>query len=146
MTTKILAVGFGLLAVACVDNRPSTGRCTGTIASVAIDEPIVPAQSYFYRDDDILGDEDAPIAMAYGTRVIVDAELADMPDKTLIGTFPSTDAKFHRWAHTEDGGSTSAESITFTTAHRERLVGQFVSGAMTCTFDLRRAYEKDTHD
>lgn len=142
-----------LLAIGCVDNRPSTGDCTGTINGLAISEKIVAAESSFWRDDDILGDEDGPLQMRYA-RIAVDAQFDDMPSDRDKGTYLITDPRLDHWYTTVDGDIALTATLTVTKAERQRLVGSFVfatppedaPGSVTCTFDLRRAFEKDTDD
>lgn len=140
--------------IACVDNTPSSGRCTGTVEGHTINLAMDPAASYFYRDDDHFGDEDGPFVMRYGDGVFtVDGQFDDMPSGRELGTrtVPQNDIVDTWNVHTTLGfGDALGSTLTLTTSSRERVVGSFTTrfnqGSLTCTLDLRRAYEHDTDD
>ncbi len=143
-----------LVAMGCIDSTPSSGQCTVTFNGQTSTWTIDPGESHFYREDDILGDEDAPVALRYGGgQVRVQGELDDMPTSSYVGTHrvPSED-RVRRWdiEHAPAMSSPTETSVTFTTASRDRLVGEFQSryteGTMRCSFNLRRAWEHDTDD
>lgn len=143
-----------VLPTACVNTTPSSGRCTGTIDGRPVDLPMDAAASYFYRDDDILGDEDGPFVMAYGAGALtVSGQFDDLPSSRELGTRPvPQDDIVDRWEvrSTLSGGNAQGSTLTLTTSSRERVVGSFTTrfaeGSVTCTLDLRRAYERDTDD
>jgi len=149
-----LALVARMSLVGCVDTSPSTGRCTGTLDGRAIDLPIDPAPSGFYRDDDILGDEDGPFTISYGSGAIrVEGEFANLPSSRDLGTYrvPAPD-RVGVWAlsTTLTNDVAGVTTLTLTTASRERVVGSFAAeiagGTLMCTLNLRRAYERDTDD
>jgi hypothetical protein len=88
-----------LVAMGCIDSTPSSGQCTVTFNGQTSTWTIDPGESHFYREDDILGDEDAPVALRYGGgQVRVQGELDDMPTSSYVGTHrvPSED-RVRRW-------------------------------------------------
>lgn len=138
----------------CIDSRPSTGQCSVTVMGQVSTLTIDPGDSYFFRDDDILGDEDAPLRISYGGGAWrVSGELDDLPDSRYLGEHrPPTEDRLRLWSN-ESRFTTSSYNdtvVTLTAAGRERVVGSFrtsfAEGSAQCTFDLRRAYEHDTDD
>jgi len=141
-------------SVGCVDTAPSSGRCLGLVDGRPVDLAMDPAPSGFYREDDILADEDGPFTLSYGGGALrVEGMFDDLPSARDIGTYrvpsePSVDA----WnlTTTITPGAVVESTLTLTAASRERVVGSFATtftgGSLTCTLDLRRAYERDTDD
>jgi hypothetical protein len=138
----------------CVDTSPSSGRCLGVLDGGAVNLAMDPEPSAFHRDDDILGDEDGPFTISYGGGAVrVEGVFDDLPSARDLGTYrvpsePSVDA----WSLTTTlaAGAVEESTLTLTTASRERVAGsfstRFAGGQLTCTLDLRRAYERDTDD
>lgn len=114
---------------------------------------MVASSSYFYRDDDILLDDDGPFVMQYGTAVSVAGAFDDLPSSRDVGTYPTSDPRIKTFAVTVGSNTASSAQLTVTKAAPSRVVGEFVVGGgsgdatnLQCTFDLRRAYEHDTDD
>ncbi len=148
----VLSLVIASSSSGCVDTRPSTGRCTGTLTGVTTPLTMDAADSQFHRDDDIL-DDDAPFALSYGGGLVrFEGELADMPTDALLGTHATNDAFFHGFGATRpEVPSLDSASMTFTAARSDRLVGTldatYTDGStLRCELDLRRAYELDTDD
>lgn len=136
-----------LLLAGCFDKTPSSGDCTGSWNGKPISASIVPESSYFFRDDDILLDDDGPFVMNYGTELQVQGTFKDLPNGTYVGTYPTTDQRLSRWSLLIRGlGVTEPAQLTLTTSMASRVIGQFELPGLVCTFDLRRAYERDTDD
>lgn len=156
MKTPTILLALAALAspLGCVDTTPSSGRCTGSVGGRAVDLPMDPAGSYFYRDDDILADEDAPFLMSYGAGALtVRGQFDDMPSNRELGTraVPQVDVVDTWELRTTLGfGDPQGSTLTLTTSTRERVTGSFTTrfaqGNVTCSLDLRRAYEHDTDD
>lgn len=118
-----------------------------------IDAEMVASASYFYRDDDILLDDDGPFVMQYGTTVSVAGTFDDLPSSRDVGTYPTSDPRIKTFGVTVGGNTASSAQLTVTKAAPTRVVGEFLVGGgsgettnLLCTFDLRRAYEHDTDD
>lgn len=136
-----------LLLAGCFDKTPSSGDCSGSWNGMPISEAIVPDSSYFFRDDDILFDDDGPFVMNYGTVLQVTGTFDDLPNASYVGSYPTTDQRLSRWTLLIRGLAVSQPAqLTLTTSMASRVIGQFELPGLTCTFDLRRAYERDTDD
>lgn len=137
-----------LLLTACFDKTPSSGECSGRWDGMPISALIDPDTSYFFRDDDILLDADGPFVMNYGTVFRVEGTFDDLPNGSYLGTYPTIDKRLSRWVILyRNFGITDVANLTLTTAMPSRVLGQFsLADTLTCTFDLRRAYERDTDD
>lgn len=154
VSSLVIASGVsGWILSGCVDTRPSTGRCTGTLSGVTTPLAMDASESQFHRDDDILLDDDAPFVLSYGGGVVrFEGQLADMPSDALLGTHATSDPFFHTFEATRpETPLLDSASMTFTTARSDRLVGTldatYTDGStLRCELDLRRAYELDTDD
>lgn len=136
-----------LLLAGCFDKTPSSGDCSGSWKGMPISASIVPESSYFFRDDDILLDDDGPFVMTYGTVVRAEGTFKDLPRGSYAGTYPTTDQRLSRWTlFVRESAVTDSAQLTLTTAMASRVIGQFELPGLICTFDLRRAYERDTDD
>jgi hypothetical protein len=143
------------LASGCMDNRPSEGRCTGTLRGEAVDLSMDAAASEYHRDDDLFLDDDAPFAMSYGDgELAILGELDDMPTSSDVGVHDTSGELFHFFdANVARGEGPTAVSSTMTieSVRIDRMTGAVDAtfddgGALHCTFDLRRAFELDTDD
>ncbi len=138
----------------CVDTSPSSGQCVGVFDGRTILFAMDPEPSAFHRDDDILGDEDGPFTLSYGGGVVrVEGVFDDLPSARDLGTYPvPSEPSVDAWnlTTTLTASAIKDSTLTLTTASRERVAGSFTtvfaSGTITCTLDLRRAYERDTDD
>lgn len=151
---SLLASLLAATLAACVDDRPSAGRCTGTLGARAIDLPMDAARSQFHRDDDVLGDDDGPFVLSYGAgALVVEGQFDDLPSGRELGTrmVPMKDV-VDTWQvrTTLVAGDAQGSTLTLTQSSPTRVVGstsiRFAEGTLTCTLDLRRAYELDTDD
>ena len=143
-----------VLALAgCTDPRPSSGRCTGTVAGAPVEWSIDPDASDFHRWDGLLGDEDGPFRMSYGSGALtIDAEFESLPQESYLGAHAlPTDPIFHFFRVAHASASFDRGTMTLTTATRDRMAGDMTltftdGGELACTFDLRRNHALDTED
>lgn len=125
-----------------------------TVNGQATELALDPNESYFYRDDDILGDDDGPFRIRYGGGAFeVTGEFDDLPDSRYVGAHRvPTEDRISRWQMEArfNPNSFSDTVVTLTAAGSSRVVGsfrtEFSGGNAQCSFDLRRAYERDTDD